>query len=231
MYTLEQLKNKNIVLFREPRSGSTWVMSLIIRALNREHQHTFIEDIVDLDPVLINSTNYVFSTHDFGHAFSILKYFKDTIIIRTSRRNLTEMLTSRILRRLMNEISNGEIVANIHNDVQMKLYVDKILPSIKPIVISEALIQEFIYKQKRYNVLWNICASEYENETIYYEDILTGWNSSILPLTFSVANDDGSNERFYGAQRSPIKIPYNKKELILNYDEIDKRLKDIFGDF
>lgn len=76
-------------------------------------------------------------------------------------------------------------------------------------------------EEKKYNEkLWNEHSNKYESEMVYYEDLLTGWDSKLLNIHLSMKNNTKSDIP---------KLPYDKKKTVINYDEIDRFLKDAFS--
>lgn len=223
MYTMDEIKNKTIWLFRQPRTGGTWITTVMAKKLNKKIVYPFPlsnEDFLITEEQV--NPNNILATHNFRHGLPKLKNFKNQIIIRTSRKNKIDMLISESLSDTMSEISKKKIRPNIWNKDMMDNYLNT-LPSIKPYTIERAVLDKFINGQIFHNRLWNEYSSEYESEVIYYEDVVSSWTSSILPITLSMTND--TNEEY----DTPFKLPYEKKELILNYDELDKILKDKFN--
>lgn len=224
MYSLDEINNKLIWLFREPRTGGTWISSVMSKKLNRTPVWAFTDTNNNSEFTSPITSDSLISTHNFIYGLPALKNYKDQIVIRTTRRNKTDILVSKYASRIMRDNSPGIIKNNIHTKIQMDHYLNNVLPIIKPSIIEQKEIDSFIGLQKEFDRVWKTYSPQYENETIYYEDVVTGWSSSILPITLSMTGDE---DRKY---RAPSKIPYDKRELILNYDEVDSILKNEFGE-
>ena len=265
MYSLEQLANKTIWMFREPRTGGTWITTAVQRELKRKpawlgitkknqmatkNQHQF-----DETGKLLNATSLVMNFHDFEDGFEHVQKYDNAILIRTTRRNKADILVSRRIRRLIGDyiISSGDYRAELTSDESQRQHFDSagsdisvigshsnivteeqhkyiknvLQKHIKPIVISQEEIDIFINMQKtKFDEPWNRYSSNYENETVYYEDVLESWSSSILPITLSMKNTNKVGEVVSGRGRLfTLKIPYDKKELILNYEQVVETLQ------
>jgi hypothetical protein len=69
-------------------------------------------------------------------------------------------------------------------------------------------------------VFWDKYSNQYRNETVYYEDLVNGHNFKYLPIPKIGMNIDDDNIL--------KKIPYDKREIVLNYDQIEKIFLDNF---
>lgn len=221
MYKLDQVDDRIIWLFREPRSGSDWLTRSLSNALKR--QVYFINKNTVPYPKNVTSSKrteqiyfenrkqelndhtLLLNTHCFN-ALESLDNYANPIVIRSSRRNRTEQFISQYLAwqtSNFNVFSQDAIAA---------------LPKFEPFTIPEDDLYHFIKIKKSTNNLWKDYASKYENEIVYYEDLLLGWESKIFNLKLRMTND--SDDYF------PKKLPYNKKEFIINYDQIDGIIKE-----
>lgn len=243
MYTLEELSGKIIWYFREPRSGSIWVKNNLKNLLKREmrifdfprnegfqrqqfnderlennktllkesedpnqrHNHLVMNYFNDRNQQL-DDVDYLLDSHHFEPLVTMKKY-TNPILLRTSRKNKTEQFLS-------SYIAKNTGIHQLYTQTEIDSY-----PKINPIIVP---LDKTIYRYIRYTIRietwWNEYASQHENETIYYEDILSGWESKILPLKLNMSEMNNIEEL-------PMKLPYDKREIILNYDEVDKLLK------
>ena len=224
MYNLDQLATKTIWLFREPRTGGTWLTTALQKELKRGTAWPGETDKV-IDP-----TTVIINFHNFKQGFEHIQEYDDPILIRTTRRNKADILISDHVRTRIGDymISTGVPPINNITTEEEYIYIKNIMHNrIKPFVITQREIDNFIACQKtKFDVQWNINSRECENETVYYEDLLESWSSSILPITLSMKNQkqfgEGSSARLF-----THKIPYDKKELILNYEEIVEKMEHI----
>ena len=98
-------------------------------------------------------------------------------------------------------------------------------PFIKPFTIPLRYVRLWSEYKKYRDSLWNKYALNYENEVVYYEDLLKGWNSKLISsLYFSMGDTTYTDS-------TPRKLPYDKKDIILNYNTIDTMIKNEFGEY
>lgn len=158
-------------------------------------------------------TKKIIPTHDF----SILETMeRDTnyFLLRTDRKDKTELFISSFISKRLLNIKNSNIFKKEEYDN---------LPSIQPIKITQRDIDLFMKEQIKIKHYWDSYASNYDNEIIYYEDALNVWNSNKLPVSISLTSKE--DEQYI----TTFKLPYNKKEIIINYDEVDNIIKSEFG--
>ena len=214
MYTLDQLSNRIIWNFKERRSGSTWFIAALCQSINKTSQ-TFYSHVWNDSYTKEFYKNRKQSHDDHktilnGHDFCALEYinnYTNPILIRNSRKNITEQFVSNYITRL----------TKIHNIKGSE--IDN-FPKFDPVTIHLDDVNFFIARKKEIEKLWDTYASQYENETVYYEDLLEGWESTIFPVKLKMTDKDNELTK---------KLPYNKTELIINYNEIDSILKDKLG--
>lgn len=211
MYTLDQLKNKVIWVFREPRSGSSWFIKSLSDQLQRPlymfHKASNIEQQPRVESSILN-------THDFEMLESMGNY-NNPIIFRNIRKNKTEQFLSRHISIVLHFDFAKNFNITSHEECNN-------LPKLTPRVIAQPEILGYIKQQKQIESLWSDYATRYENEAVFYEDLIDKWESKLSTLTFSMNKQISNNT---------MKMPYNKKEVIVNYDEVDSILKNEFGDY
>ena len=221
MYTLDQLENRIIWIFREPRSGSTWFRLALKQAIKRNLNSFPVTTAPIIEKKLFymdriqqhEDKRMLLDTHDFCALESMCNY-ENPILIRNVRKNKTEQFISGIIANITNIWNIGP---------KMKLDTD-ILPKIEPRSIPFNEITQFVARKKEIENLWDTYASQYENETVYYEDLLENWESTIFPIKLSMKETADLKD-------FTKKISYDKKEIIINYDEIDSILKNEFGPY
>lgn len=248
MYTLQQLYNRIIWNFRDPRSGSTWFLyNLSVKLIRTSH----FFDSINHNIFGIHDKNYynddfskrkqgisdffsnrkqessdiykVLNTHEYTALESISNY-QNPILLRNIRRNKTEQFASLIVANLTHKY-------NVHSIENRNS-----LPKVEPITIDQNRIYSFINRVKDADRLWQIYSNQYESESVYYEDLFLGWESKIIPIKMKIENtehinEDAKNNPLTHIPGKPIKLPYNYQEIITNYDEIDMMLKNELGDF
>ena len=251
MYKLQQLYGRIIWNIRDPRSGSTWfVNNLCIKLartshffdilnpnifgvyddtyyneLDKDNKKRVISDFFEGLKQDQADTYKILNTHEYTILESISNY-KDPILFRNLRRNKTEQFASLI-------VANKTQRYNVHS-----IYQRDTIPKIDTITVSEGSIFSFIQRVNDAEILWQTHAPNYENETVYYEDLLEGWESTILPIKFKMnPNEEDKNLRTGSKSVSainptiPIKLPFNYREIITNYDDVDRILKENLGPY
>lgn len=244
MYTHKELTNRVIWLFREPRSGSTWFRYKLLKVLNREYrplsfpsnypervkellknygkqndQFTTVTQFFKNRNQELDDINCILDTHHFSALLSINNY-TNPILIRIARKNRTEQFISGYLRKINN-------ILPVFTDEDLNNF-----PKLEHINIPEDLAYKWVDKIKNDESLWNAHALPYENETVYYENLLEGWNSKILPISMNMnmnvdEPNDGTNKlNLHKIPKETLKLPYNKKQLVKNYEQIDKIISD-----
>lgn len=225
-YNLDELSNRIIWVFTQPRSGTAWFLLSLYKQLGRKRRTITVNKENQLknnpQPTMsprINTefdsikqeyddTDYILDTHNFFALRSIMNNYHNPIVIQTARKNKTEQFLSAYIARLVNQ----------YHAYSQEEYMN--YPHLENIIVDKADIDLWIEVAKRRDFFWDKFASNYESEIVYYEDLLQGWQSKILPVTLSM-NDTDPEIRV-------LKSPYNKKEVILNYDEVDSIIKQAF---
>lgn len=210
-----------IWLFREPRSGSTWITRKLAELTGREH--VFIEQSMTqltMDQRLADFGNRVQVDRDFDcilstHHFMFLEHMKnytDPILIRTARKDVTEQFISHFLAGLTNW-RHPNLHPESNADAIVKLFAEVGTGHIVP----RQRVEKYIQQKKKWDQLWNQHATDYQNCTVYYEDMMSVFD---LPLI-----------EVHGLQMkevdSTMPMPYNKQEIIRNYDQISKWIKEL----
>lgn len=198
-------------LFREPRTGSSWLNIKLSKILNRERN--FLDDKAqgDLSTFFLNRSqqdsdyNQILSTHYFK-ALESLKNYKDPILIRTLRKNRVEQFLSQYL--------------GMYTELKYRTSFEENI-TMEPVIVPKSRAIAFIELSKENDKLWDMYSNYYRNETVYYEDLLQGHNFTHLPIP-TIGMDLDTDEL-------PKKIPYNKKELVLNYNQLETLFLDHFS--
>lgn len=198
-------KNRDIWMFREPRSGSTGLTQFLSRKLNRIF--CFVEFAT---PTIVNdkiywnnqpSTECLLNTHEFSYLNDLSKY-SDPVILRCTRKNRFEQFLSEVAIFKMNS-SFRNIEKDGSTDIEPFLQFTK-----TKITISPNQVNNFIVKKQKENLLWEKTASLYESHTLYYED-LTGI-VDIPPLNLYNIKIESQTER----------LPDYKKNVFTNYEQV-----------
>ncbi len=197
-------------LFREPRTGSSWLNIKLSKLLNRERNFLDDQAIGDLTNFFLkriqheDDINHILSTHHF-QALESLQNYKDPIIIRTLRKNKVEQFFSQYI--------------GLHSELKyIRYYEEKI--NLQPMMVPKKKAILFMEKSLENQVFWDKYSNQYRNETVYYEDLVNGHNFKYLPIPKLGMNIDDDNIL--------KKIPYDKREIVLNYDQIEKIFLDNF---
>ena len=212
MYTLEQLNGRIIWLFRQPRSGSTWFQYALKNRIGRKILFMNREYNIDGRVQQPEDTELLLSTHNFN-ALERIHEFTNPIIFCIDRKNHTEQFIS-------NHIASHTKIFNVNSNNEVINF-----PFIKPFTIPLRYVRLWSEYKKYRDSLWNKYALNYENEVVYYEDLLKGWNSKLISsLYFSMGDTTYTDS-------TPRKLPYDKKDIILNYNTIDTMIKNEFGEY
>lgn len=232
MFNISQINNKTVWVFRDPRSGSSWFINALERRLFRsklffdlENPNIFSTTNVYIEPdsqekkqriseffdQRIQSSQdirRILNTHEYVALESIKKY-NDPIIFRNVRKNKTKQFISLVIAGRTNTY-------NIHNKDRLKD-----LPKLEPTTVSMESLQCFIDRIHEAERLWKLYSYNYMHETVYYEDLLQGWESKLIPLKLKM---DPSGEG-----RTTIKLPYIHEEVVTNYKEVDDIINEQLG--
>jgi hypothetical protein len=215
--------NRIVWVFREQRSGSTWFTTRLANHLSREshffdietnftkirfnEQEKFREKFFTNRVQQKEDINKILNTHDFL-ACKGLQNYENPIVFRVSRKNKIEQFFSLYLANL-----------SYSNNYGMNIWSTKELencPKYDNIIVSKKDIDFFIKVQKKNDFLWKSFANMYDTEIVYYEDLLETYTSKVIPdVSFSLKNN-------YANETLTVKLPYNKKEIFLNYDFVEK---------
>lgn len=210
--------NRIVWLFKEQRSGSSWLCHHICKTINLtytlvedEYQHLPRHDrIKNIVSRKQQDTDYgsLLHTHLFEGLMSLSKY-DNPIVIRCSRKNRFEQFLSWYAVKSTNwkffHLMRSEEKSNFG---ERKVF-DDLLKS--KIVIPKSEYHEFMHRVvDTSDKFWNL-ASRYDNQVIYYEDMMEG--SFDIPV-LGMYNNHMDEDTF-------IKNPDSyKKDIFVNYDEV-----------
>jgi hypothetical protein len=213
-----------IWIIRETRSGSTWFTHHVIQSLG--YNHCFVDrqfvgpspnnSILEFDASTVLSeltkfdpTKTVYSTHFFT-MLHVMDKFEDPILIRCARRNKAEQFLSHCLAS-----STNYEFTNIVTD-QDHLRFDELTKS--ELLIPKKEVQEYMRISQRNEKIWDECAANYKNFTVYYEDLFQyGVDIPLLNLY---------NCRIEGENGFTQKLPDYKTKVFFNYDMILKWISE-----
>ena len=196
---------KCIWIYREMRSGSTWLAAFLANQLNRKH--VFLDYYPELVANLVPSeehTSYIFSTHLIENLHPV-KLYDDALLIRTARRNLFEQMLSLVFFRTYRSLTKS--AANIWNDTD-KLNFENVTQN-KYCTLAEHDVISWLEQKRDLDNQWLAFAKDYPSQTLYYEDFAEGVllnGTDILVKLNSI-----------GTQ----KLPEYKRNVFTNYDEIE----------
>ena len=209
--------NRIIWLFRETRSGSTWLAGYLCSKLNRTS--IFLEEdlpkSMTLDDKikrlsgrkqLESDRNVIIHTHIY-ELTKILHEYDNPIVLRCSRKNKFEQFLSWCGIKYSNyKFYNLQKQQNIFDTRLYEKFISK-----KIQITKQDYLEWCDYELDRIDKSWAF-VKPFENHTVYYEDMLDGTaNIPNLDLYNIKMNNDGSI----------LKLPENyKKNMIINYNEI-----------
>jgi len=219
-------ENKIFWFFKEPRSGSTWLSHALMHKLKRPiidvdrqlfgFDHELGKSNVPLDSLgdrlLSVKLNYntpgtCYATHRF-EILTILSVYKDPpIIVRSIRRNLTEL----ILSQMAVDISDRRLV-HMYKDPMKNTLPSHTLNNLvkRPVAVDKPDLMNYMIGIKRRDEFWNAYSNNFENYTIVYEDLAEGVNIPLYEGTIKFGDYDDNI----------IKTPDYKLELFSNYDQV-----------
>lgn len=198
----------NIIwVFREPRSGGTWFTEQICLLLNKENY--FLDSTMESksyderEIIILNrkqepeDINRVLNTHHFFALKSIYNYH-NPIIIKVTRKNKVEQFLSECTIKYTH-------MFNITKKQQLLT-----LPKLEKTIVPVKDVLDFVKRSQQQQEIWDYYSTKFLSEVIYYEDLLEGYDSSVLSLNnLCMKNSDIT-----------YKIPYDKRNLYLNYDKV-----------
>lgn len=208
---MSDLTNKIIWVLREPRSGSVWFTQKLAKTLGRKSN--FVDSRIPVAERNVwfegrsetpEDSTKILSTHLFV-AIKSMSNFTTPILVRTTRKDRTEQFLSSYIGKYTN-------IKNMHYD-------NAPMPTIEPIVVPEKPILNWVQMVLTNKQLWEQYSGNYQNETVYYEDLVEGFSSSLLSINnWSMKTETDPS--------LPKKIAYNKRDIVLNYDKVDQIIKD-----
>jgi len=218
-------ENKIFWFFKEPRSGSSWLSHVLTHKLKRPIVHVDksfeLNDEVGKinlpfnslgDELLSGKLNYntpgtCYATHRFELLTGLSVYKDPPIIIRSIRRNLTEL----ILSEMAVDISGWRLTHMYKDPIKNALPSHTLHNLVKnPVLVEKPDLMRYMIKIKRRDELWNAYSNNFENYTIVYEDLEGGVNIPLYEGTIKFGDYD---DRI-------IKTPDYKRELFSNYDQV-----------
>ena len=212
---MKTIDNRIIWIFREPRSGSTTSAEVISKLLQRTH--IFVDDspefyIPNKLPTFgrkEDDEKIVYSTHFFPALKSMVNY-NDPILIRISRKDVVEQCMSLLACQYMDFKFFNMSTYNFSDNREIFERFSKTKIEIK----KEDVLTWAGFKMNQ-NRLWNKISPIYENQTIYYEDIINGIDIPLIGL--------------YNVNLTTVtqKLPDYKKEVFVNYDSVKEWLNPV----
>lgn len=194
-----------IWIYREMRSGSTWLASFLTNQLNRKH--IFLDFYPELIANLVPNkehASYIFSSHVIENLQPV-KLYDDALLIRTARRNLFEQMLSLVFFRTYKNLTSSP--ANIWNDTDRIKFEET--TQNKYCTLSEQNVISWLEQKRVLDNEWLNFTKDYPSQTLYYEDFEEG---VLLDNTDIFIKLDSS-----GTQ----KLPEYKKNVFSNYDDIE----------
>lgn len=204
-------KDKQIWVFKEGRSGSTWFCNTLSQKLNRSALHfetyyslDFYDDGIETFKNNINNlkdSKVMYASH-YLH---LLEYSNlldpNSIFIRTTRRNKADHCMSKLAWRMFPVMPRHSYVSEVDS---MKEFDSK------PVVILKQDVKKIMVFLKKHDDYWNNYARNFDNFIVAYEDLHEG--ITIPQLDISIKFTDNTI--------SLKKLPYDKKKVFANYDQI-----------
>jgi hypothetical protein len=209
--------NRIIWLFRETRSGSTWLVDYMCLKLNKKSvflEKDLPENLQLSDKVkklndrvqLETDYNSILHTHVYELS-TILGKYDNPIVIRCSRKNKFEQFLSWCSIKYSNyQFYNLQKNQNIFDKKLYNKFISK-----KILVTKHDYSEWLSYEIDRINKFWDL-SKPFENHVVYYEDMLDGTASIPQLNLYNIKMDDNL---------SIIRLPETyKKDMIINYNEV-----------
>ena len=195
--------NGPIWIYREQRSGSTWLTSFLVRTLNRRHM--FVDYYEDLLPVWTpheNHSSYIFSSHLIENIEPV-KMYDNARLLRTTRRDFFEQLLSLVFFRTYKNLTHT--AANIWNE-EDRIKFESVTRN--KYSLTETDIIRWLKEKRDLDREWSRFSADLPHQTLYYEDFEEG----VLL--------EGTNIFIKFDELSTQKLPDYKRSVFSNYDEI-----------
>lgn len=195
--------DRQIWIFREPRSGSTGLTKALAQLLSKKFLFVTSKEQIMYDPKILNNT----------HVFNLLHHVKtehNPILLRCVRKNRTEQfLSAKTLSLTRTHIK----MWNIENHTKQE-DLDKFNKFIKENTetITEMEVFKFAESKKNESLLWDQVSSKFDNHTFYYEDLTNPIDIPILGL-YNIDINLNNHTR---------KLPDYKKDFYTNYDDVSR---------
>lgn len=205
------MNNKQIWVFKEGRSGSTWFCRTLAEKLNRPTLH--FERYYDLDysddgveTFRKNISNLKDSSILYAtHYLNLLSYSDlldpDTLLIRTTRRNKADHCMSKLAWQMFPTKSKHNFTDEQKNT---KGFYDK------PVTILKQQVKKVMETLKKHDDFWNMYAKNFHNIIVPYEDLHEGVNITGLDITIKFSDNTEFTK----------KLPYDKSQIFTNYAQI-----------
>lgn len=194
------LSNRQVWMFREPRSGSTGLTQALADKLNK------IFLFVSKKDQIVYDSSVLLNTHDFKLLHQIKEEY-DPIILRCTRKNKFEQFLS--LKMLsLSRFTNIEPHRIPEQDEKINKFNKFVKENNQNVSKTEVL--KFLSYKKNENLLWNQIASKFENHVFYYEDLSSPIDIPVL----GIYNINIEMEKY------TKKIPEYKKDFYTNYDMV-----------
>ena len=200
------LANRQVWIFREPRTGSSAFTESIRKLLGRGS--IFVESP---DQIIYDSSVVVSM-----HIFDFLKFLKredKPIVLRCSRKNrlqqflsLRAMLATNFSNIRINNPESG-LCYNTDEVLNFESFIKK-----NKITISYEDFSKFRSDSIRTNLSWNYIASNFDHQVFYYENL----NKIIDIPILNMYNINIEAEKY------TKKLPDYKEELFTNISEVKK---------
>lgn len=203
--------DKRIIwMFREPRSGSTTAMQVILKKLNRRYNFITFDnnDYINIPEFQQQENDHevILDTHFFPALLS-MKNYDNPFLIRISRKDTVEQCLSFIACQLMNwEFFNLKVTGKDDNRHVFEEFTKN------KIEIKKDMVDFFARHRMRQNSYWEKIAPNHDHQVIYYEDM----NEAVDIPKLGLYNLELLTET--------IKLPDYKKELFTNYDSVKEWL-------
>jgi len=200
-------------ILREMRSGSTAFAETLAEQLARPHMPIVLH--AGTSHPLSTDEDMIYSTHSF-HTITQLDSYQDPILIRCTRRDLTEQCISHLIATTFNsKVPNLEKFWNMRRP---KGKNQNIFDTIEPLTFTKKQVVEYLDLNKSWKIYWDTHAHKYRNYTVYYEDLCEeGVDIPDLGVySFSINDETATTQR----------LPNYKNRICLNHAMIQKWISE-----
>ena len=206
-------------IFGEARTSSTNFFKKVASHLNREYFDVVTPELIEDAFNVANPKKYVFFTHAFPLLERMAVYNDHLILIRCTRKDKAEQFLSQFCTSWVNQhLPDIDRFWNIESKDEFDRK-SKILNSVEPTVFTKKQVFDYLGHCSTKDQYWNRIASDYNNATVFYEDLCSS-GVHIPSINFSYKLTDDA---------FTIKLPSYKERLCLNHNMVRRWVDEYYN--